>query len=132
MLLSIGSIGYMVFTNWYSSASRTTESIAEDLNERIYNQLYSFMHVPEHINEVNFRIIDNGILELSDESLRDKFFVGVLDSHDKEIYSFSYGTVDGEYYGASRNEEGVIEIVRSNSETGGNLWSYRVDDEMTA
>lgn len=46
MLVSIGSIGYLIFTNWFSSARQTTESIAEDLNESIYNQIYSFMHVP--------------------------------------------------------------------------------------
>ncbi len=131
MLISICSIGYLIFSNWFSSAKQTTESIAEDLNESIYNQIYSFMHVPEHINEVNRKIIENGILNLSDEVLREKFFIGVLKSHDNEIYSFSYGNIDGEYYGARRNEKNVIEIMRNNASTGGDSWYYSVNEDMT-
>jgi len=132
MLVSIGSIGYLIFTNWFSSAKKTTKSIAEELNESIYNQIYSFMHVPSQINEANHKIIANGILNMTDERLRDKFFVGVLSSYGDEIYSFSYGTADGEYYGARRNEKGIIEIMRNNAETGGNSWYYSVNEDMTA
>ncbi len=132
MLVSIGGIGYIIYTNWYSSATQTSESIAEDLNESIYNQIYSFIHVPSQINEANHKIIANGILDISDERLRDRFFVGVLSSHDDEIYSFSYGTSDGEYYGARRNENGVVEIMRNNADTGGSSWYYLVNEDMTA
>lgn len=132
MLVSIGSIGYLIFTNWFSSAKKTTESMAEELNESIYNQIYSFMHVPSQIHEANHKIIANGILDMTDERLRDKFFVGVLSSYGDEIYSFSYGTVNGEYYGARRNEKGIIEIMRNNAGTGGNSWYYSVKEDMTA
>lgn len=132
MLVSISSIGFMIFTNWFSSAQKTTESIAETISEDIYKQIYSFMHVPDHINEVNHKIIANSILDLSDEKLREKFFVGVLSSHSAEIYSFSYGTANGEYYGARRNENGVIEIMRNNASTGSNSWYYSVKEDMTA
>jgi len=132
LLISISSIGYLIFTRWSSSAEQTTENIAEDINDSIYNQINSFMYVPEHINEVNHKIIDNGILDLTDEKLRDKFFVGILNSHKDEIYSVSYGTVNGEYYGARRNESGVIEIMRNNPGTGGNSCYYSVNEDMTA
>jgi len=71
-------------------------------------------------------------LLLTDEKQRDRFFVGVLESHSNEIYSFSYGTATGEYYGARRNESGVIEIMRNNAETGGNSWYYSVNEDLTA
>ncbi|WHH61347.1 diguanylate cyclase [Petroclostridium sp. X23] len=132
MLVSIGSIGYLIFTNWFSSARQTSESIAEDLNESIYNNIYSFMHVPIQINEANHKIIANDILDITDERLRDKFFVGALSLYEDEMYSFSYGTAEGEYYGARRNEKGVIEIMRNNAGTGGNSWYYSVNDDMTA
>lgn len=132
MLVSIGSIGYLIFTNWFSSARQTTESIAEDINENIYNQIQSFLYAPYHVNEVNHKIIENRILDLSDEKSRDKFFVGVLSSHNDEIYSFSYGTANGEYYGARRNQKSIIEIMRNNAGTGGNSWYYSVNKDMTA
>lgn len=132
VFVSLSSIGFLIFKNWFSSAKKTTVSIAEDISENIYSRIYSFLQTPNHINEVNHRIIENGILDLSDEKLREKFFVGVLSTHNSEIYSFSYGTVNGEYYGARRNENGVIEIMRNNSDTGGHSWYYTVNEDMTA
>lgn len=132
MLVSMGGIGYLIFTSWFSSAKQTTERIAVDVNEGIYNQIYSFIQVPGQINEANNKIIANEILDINDERLRDKFFVGVLNSYENGIYSFSYGNTEGEYYGARRNEKGVVEIMRNNANTGGNSWYYSVNDDMTA
>ncbi len=132
MLISISGIGYLIFTKWLSSAEQTTENISEDISDSIYNQISSFMHIPEHINEANHKIIANGILNLSDEKIREKFFLGVLSSQHDQIYSFSYGTANGEYYGARRNEKGVIEIMRNNASTGGNSWYYSVNEDLTA
>lgn len=132
MLISICGIGYLIFTSWYSSAEQTIESIAERMNENIYDQIQAFMQVPSHINEVNHKYIENGILDLSDEKSRDRFFAGVLSSYGPEIYSFSYGTADGEYYGARRNENGIIEIMRNDADTAGESWYYSLNDDMTA
>lgn len=132
MVVSIGSIGYLVFTSWFSSAKQTTESIAVEMNEQINKQIYSYLHVPKEINESNHKIIVNGILDLSEENLRDKFFVGVLSSYEENIYSFSFGTANGEYFGARRNENGVIQIMKNNASTGGNSWYYSVNDDSTA
>ncbi len=132
MLVTVSSIGYLVFTSWFSSAKQTTEAIAEEMNENINNKVNSFLYVPELINKTNHRIIANGILDFSDIEHRDQFFTGVLSSYDTEVYSFSYGTANGEYYGARRNENNIIEIMRNNASTGGNSWYYSVNEDMTA
>lgn len=132
MFFTIASIGSLVFSRWFSSAKQTTESIAGEMNEHIYNEIYSFLHVPEHINESNQKIIANGILDISDDTKRDKFFVGMLSSYKDDIYSLGYGTANGEYYGARRNETGVIEIMNNNASTGGNSWYYSVTEDLTA
>lgn len=41
MLMTVGGIGYLVFSGWYSSAKNTTESMASEMNVHIYNQIYS-------------------------------------------------------------------------------------------
>jgi hypothetical protein len=72
---------------------------------------------------VNQRLISNGIVNLYNELEREKYMVGVLQAHDGEIlYSFSYGSETGEYYGARRNEHNEIEIMRNNSATNGHSW----------
>ena len=132
LFISVACYGTLIFTNWVSSAKKTTAHMAADINDEIYNRIDTFMRVPYHMNEVNYKVIENGILDWFDEKQRDRFFVGVLESHSNSIYSFSYGTANGEYYGARRNENGVVEIMRNNAETGGNSWYYSVNEDLTA
>lgn len=132
MLITIGIIGVVVFSNWVSSADATTERIVRDMNNDIYHQIEILMDTPLRNNEINQKLIDNGIVDLSNEVEREKFFVGALQSQDEAIYSFSIGMETGEYYGARRNEAGVIEIMRNNAETDGNSWYYSVNDDLSA
>ena len=86
-------ISFLVFSNWRSSANSTINKIAEDMNSEIYDQIEAYMYMPQHVNEVNYKLIKNGILDIKNEKEREKFFVGVLQSHSDEIYSFSYVTI---------------------------------------
>ncbi len=132
LFLSAVCYGALIFTNWMSSAKKTTEQIAADANEYIYKQVCSFMQAPYQMNELTQKIIENGMLDLSDEKQRDRFFAAVLEAQSNEIYSFSYGTANGEYYGARRNGNGVIEIMRNNAETSGESWYYSVNEDLAA
>ena len=81
--------------------------------------------------EVNSRHFENQLIDIQDEDALYYFFVSNLKSLDKNIYSFSIGTPDGEYYGARRNENDVIEIMRNNKETNGESWYYSINDDLT-
>lgn len=133
MLATVGLVGYIVFSKWLSSADEVITEIAENMDIEIYNQIDRFLNVPLHINEVNQGLIENGIIDIYNEIEREMFFVGVLKTHSGEaVYSFSYGTEAGEYYGARRNDKNIIEIMRNNADTDGNSWYYSVTDDMTA
>ena len=132
MLITVGVIGFVVFSNWISSAEVTTERIVRDLNNEIFHQIELLINTPLRNNEINQKLIDNRIVDLSNEVEREKFFVDALQSQDDPIYSFSFGTETGEYYGARRNEDGVIEIMRNNNSTDGHSWYYSVNDDLTA
>lgn len=131
IVASTSFIGEMVFSNWISSINKITDKMAKDINMDISKQINSFMNVPKHINEVNEKIIQSGLVNFSNEAERDRYFVEVLQTHMDEIYSFTYGMENGEYYGARRNENGEIQIVVNNSSTGGSSWYYYVNDDFT-
>ncbi|MCT8137070.1 hypothetical protein H1D32_04540 [Anaerobacillus sp. CMMVII] len=133
MLSTVGVIGYFVFSNWFSSAEKTIEIMAEDMNYEIDNKVNAFVNLPLHINEMNSKFIENGIVNIDNETERDSFFVGVMKFlKDEVVYSFSIGIENGEYYGARRNENNEIEIMRNNTDTGGNSWYYSVTEDLTA
>ncbi len=132
LLISVSVIGGIVFSNWRISISATTKDSAQHINQDIASQIDSFLQFPVTIIDVNQKIIENNIFDLANEDMRERFFVGALSSCEEEVYSFSYGTEDGEYYGARRNENGVIEIMRNDAGTGGESWYYSVKDDLTA
>jgi len=132
MLVSVSTIGFLIFRNWISSAKQTIETLAEELNESTYTQIYNFLKVPNQMNDTNSQFIENGIFDLSNTDYTDIFFSSVLSSYNPEIYSFSYGTEEGYYYGARRNEDNNIEIMKNDSSTGGSTWYYAVKENMTA
>lgn len=131
ILISALFIGDMVFSNWMASINKITEKMAADVNQDVTNQINSFMNVPKHINEVNEEIVRDGIVDFSSVEERDKYFLGVLRAHRNEIYSFTYGMEDGEYYGARRNEKGELQIVDNNSDTEGSSWYYAANEDLT-
>ncbi|HPF18209.1 MAG TPA: diguanylate cyclase [Bacillota bacterium] len=125
-------ISTLILLNWRGTAVAGAEEKAAELNRDISRKIEDFLQVPYHINEANSRLIENGIVDLTDQEERERFFVSILAAHENAIYSFSFGSKEGEYYGARRNEEGVVQIMRNNALTGGESWYYHVTEDQTA
>lgn len=132
-LITVSVIGYIVFSKWQASADETIKIMAKDMNVEISNEVDAFMTLPLHINEANYWQIENDIVDIDNEIERERFFVGVLRMNTNEsVYSFSIGFENGEFYGARRNENNEIEIMRNNPDTGGSAWYYSVAEDTTA
>lgn len=131
IILAVG-IGYPAFSNWYSSIEKTTGELSENLNQETINRIDSFIEAPLHINNVNYKMIENGMIDLRDEAQREKFFVSILSSYTKNIFSYAYCTVDGNYYGAVKDMDGTVKIAKNDADTGGETWYYAVNDDMSA
>jgi signal transduction histidine kinase/CheY-like chemotaxis protein/HPt (histidine-containing phosphotransfer) domain-containing protein len=131
MTTTIGIITFIVFRNWNLSEKTTIENIQEDTNKDIFNEIQLLFSIPLYNNEINHSMIENKVIDIHNEKQRDKFFAGVVKSGNDEIYSFSFGTEDGEYYGARKNENDQIEIYRSNADTNGHSMYYSVNDDLS-
>ncbi len=125
-------IGYVILSNWKASALQASKELAGNINQETAERTDSFLQIPYNITDINQKMIENGVIDLSGGEERDKFFASMLASYGNYIYSFSYGTVNGEYYGARRNEDGAIEIMKNNAETGGESWYYSANSDMSA
>ncbi|MEA5017308.1 MAG: diguanylate cyclase [Erysipelotrichaceae bacterium] len=132
LLLSIGSVTFVVFNQWRVSVEAMTANIVDDINEHIYLQLNNYMSKSWDLNENHYRFIADDIIDITQQNQREKFFVGVLNAQSTDIYSFGFGSELGEYYGARRNTDNVIEIMMNNSDTNNNSWYYSVNDNLTA
>lgn len=131
LLISVTGIDTLVFHNWYKTAKEQSEEMTALMNEDIFKNISTFLHIPAHMNSMYFNFIENDLVDLNDALERSKFFAGALSAHGDEVQSFHYGTNKGEYYGAARNEFGEVELMKSNAQTGWNTWYYSVNSDMT-
>ena len=74
IIITAGGIGAIVFTGWFSSADKTVAVIAKDNNAEILSKVNTFLLVPTHINEVNSKLLENGIIDFKNEAEREIFF----------------------------------------------------------
>jgi two-component system, sensor histidine kinase and response regulator len=132
MILTISIICITLFSNWRISTNNVILEMENDAGRDIMDKIVTFVNIPLYVNEVNHRLIENKIVDIDDKFEREVFFVGVMKSNNEEVYSFSYGTENGEYYGARRNEKNEIEIMKNDATTGGNSWYYSVTKDLTA
>jgi diguanylate cyclase (GGDEF)-like protein/PAS domain S-box-containing protein/putative nucleotidyltransferase with HDIG domain len=131
-LLSLVTIEKLVLNNWQSSITKETAGMSEKMNHDTIEKVNSFFRVPVTANELGKKLIENKTINFIDEKSRNSFFLGILNSYEKEIYSFVYASVDGEYYGALRNKKGELELIKNNDETGGESLHYAVNADLTA
>lgn len=125
-------LGAIVFSNWYNSAHEVTSELSKKINEDISLKVSGFLNNPLELNEAHANLITYDYVDMDDEESRERFFILSLQNYDEQVYSFSFGTINGEYYGARRNEDNIIEIMRNDASTGGYSWYYSVDEDLKA
>lgn len=132
MITTFSIICYIIFYNWEESANNIITTIEDNQNNNILNKVEELLRTPIDINKENHNLIKNEIVNINNDKEREIYFSGVLKANNEEVYSFSYGTENGEYYGARRNKKNEIEIMKSNIETNGNSYYYSINKDLTA
>ena len=131
MVITLIAISTIIFTSWDKSSDSIIEKMENDASKDIVNEIDNLLHVPTNINEMNQKIIENEMLDLTDKEVRDIYFASILQSSDSEIYSFKYGLENGDFYGARRNADDDIEIYRSTGDTNGHSFYYSTNEDLT-
>ena len=125
-------VGYFVFSSWTSSAERIITEIQSNINKRIFVQIDDFLNIPLNINEANKALIENEIIDLHDRQKREMYFSSLIKANNDDVYSVSYGTETGEYYGARRNLQNEIEVYENTPATMGKSRYYSLNPDLTA
>ncbi|EHQ91673.1 signal transduction histidine kinase [Desulfosporosinus youngiae DSM 17734] len=132
MIITFSTIICLVFLSWRVSAKNIITKIVEDSSEEIIYKIERIFQASLARNNANHSLIENKMVDLEDKKKREMFFAGGIKLYDEEVYSFSYGTENGEYYGARRNEKNKIEIMENNADTNGKTRYYATATDLTA
>ncbi len=131
MAITIVLVSYVVFHNWGHSVDKTIDRLQDTASQGIYRQINSMVDVPMNINETYSKMLENQMIDLSDKNEREIFFASAIQSQPEEVYSISFGTEKGEYYGARRNNDNQVEIYRCDGSTDYHSFYYSVKDDLT-
>jgi signal transduction histidine kinase len=130
MVITLITAGYILFSNWKHSSDTIIKKIENNVSSNISHEIEELIDISLSTNEINHNLIENGIVDMSNNEERDVFFAGVVKASKEEIYSFSYGMENGNYYGARRNKNNGLEIYRSIAETNGHSLYYSVNEDL--
>ncbi|MBP2640477.1 MAG: hypothetical protein H6Q66_1428 [Firmicutes bacterium] len=125
-------IGSIIFYNWKLSADKTIHRLQEDANRNIAGSIERYMDAPMRINKINQQIISNKIVDICNEKQREKYFSGIIKTTEETVYSVSYGSEQGQYYGTRRNADNQLEVMKSDEKTGGRPRYYSMMPDLTA
>ena len=125
-------IGYFVFASWKTSAEHFVTEFQNNTNNKILNQIERYIDTPTFINEDNHTLIEHEIIDIHNKKKREIYFASVIQSFGEDVYSFTYGTETGEYYGSRRNKQNKIEIIENDEGTNRRSRYYSTADDLTA
>lgn len=124
-------ISFIAFYYWKISIDDMVMKLQEETHDSILNKIEYFIQVPLAMNEQNKYVIKHGLISMDDSAKIELFFAGVMQSAGENVYSFSYGTKDGDYYGVRHTAQNELEFMKSNADTNGYSQGYEVKDDLT-
>lgn len=124
-------ISLIAFYYWKISIDDMVMKIQEETHSSILSKIEAFIQVPLAMNERNQYVIKNGMISMDAPEKRDLFFIGVMQSADENVYSFSYGSKEGNYYGVRHNVKNELEFMKSNEDTSWHSRYYEIKSDLT-
>lgn len=124
-------IGYFIFASWRMSAEQFITEFRNNTNHTILKKIEGYINIPTFINEENHILIEDQIIDFHNKKKRQVYFANVIHSFDEAVYSFTYGTETGTYYGARRNKENKIELIENDATTNGKSRYYATTQDFT-
>jgi len=131
MTMMVAVVSFIAFYYWKLSIDDMVMKIQEEANTAILHEIETFIATPVDMNARNSLFIKSGLVDINNADNREDFFLGVMQTAPLNVYSFSYGTSSGEYYGVRRNHEKQLEFMRSDKTTQGRSQYYAADDNFS-
>ena len=101
LLIVVGAIGYLTFTESEESVSDVADQLREELSERVSQKVNSYVEIPQQLNNTNADAFARGILSFDRYRDAARLFWKQMKAYDTVAY-ISVGTKDGLFFGIKR------------------------------
>lgn len=102
-------------------------SLRHEMITLVHRDLNTQLNKAIQLNRINANAFRSGILNVDDQRNRERYFTSLIREFDDVAMTY-IGLVGGEFYGARRNVDGSINIVKNNNETLGHSEYYSIDE----
>lgn len=117
----------LVFAENQRIVHNVLESLRNEMIILVQRDLSTQLDKSIQLNKINENAYHSEILDLGDQSNRERYFAGIIKEFDDVAMTY-IGLETGEFYGARRNLDGTINIVRNNEITLGHSEYYSTDE----
>ena len=126
-VLAVGWVGYLSFRNGQKAVNDVAYQLRNDITQRIYDHLHTFLDTPHHINLVNAGTLQQGLIDANDPAALERHFWRQVRMF-KSISSIYFGNTQGGLVNSGR--EGAADsqyVIVTDGFTSGPFKKYATD-----
>lgn len=109
-----------------TAIEKVLSELRYSVDELVEKDLDSHLNQAIQLNEIHKDMLSRELLHLEESKERERYFSLAIKNYPDAVMTF-IGLPDGQFYGARRNLDGTIDIVRNNQETNGNSEYYAIN-----
>ncbi|MGL5835123.1 MAG: ATP-binding protein, partial [Waterburya sp.] len=125
---AVGLVGYLSFRNGQKSVNEIANKLEIEVANRVEKETISFLETPHLVNQVLVSTIDNGNLNVEDQSALKKFFFTQIKNHGIVTYLFYVDTLE-KFTGVQKLKNGQFLEKTKDKTTGKNRNVYELDEQ---
>lgn len=124
VVAAVGVTGYLSYTNGEKAVHGVVTQLLDEVTNRIQQHLDSYLFIPQSLNQINVRMVQQGLLKTDDADQMIHYFwqQGQLF---KGYGSIGFANTDGEVFGVNEPENYIV--ISQKSLTGGSIIRYAPD-----
>lgn len=124
VVAAVGMTGYLSYTNGEKAVHGVVTQLLDEVTNRIQQHLDSYLFIPQSLNQINVRMVQQGLLKTDDADQMIHYFwqQGQLF---KGYGSIGFANTDGEVFGVNEPENYIV--ISQKSLTGGSIIRYAPD-----
>jgi signal transduction histidine kinase len=119
---AVGLTGYLSISNGQQAVRSLAIRLEQETNERVAQQLKSYLAIPPKLNQLNINAVQAGKLDLQDLPAAGRYFCQQMQIFD--VGYMSWGNPQGHFIGVERLDTGDIVINEQSPKTQGKLQVY--------
>jgi len=126
ILVTVILMGFFSFYNSGKAIDRMAGQLMDKTTAQIQDRIMLFLNRAHRVNEINANAIESGQIDLKKVAPLEIHFWNQVRSF--EYISYSYlGTAGGGFWGARRLADGTLQIIATQTPTGGKIFYFNTD-----